>query len=208
MSSLPPLNGRRIIITGAARGLGRALAITAADRGADLMLLGRSASALATIADTIEARTGRRCERGLCELSDPESIAKASGQIPAASPVVDVLINNACPWLAGDLEELREEDIIAVVMAAVAGTILLTKRLLPALRRSGAADIVTVVSTAGLSGTFKDTEASTVFHAVKHVQAGFHERLHAELKKYSIRTSAIYPADFDELDPLSAAWGC
>ena len=116
MRPIPPLSGRRIVISGAARGLGRALAITAADRGADLVLLGRSSSALVALADTIKTRAGRRCEYGLCDLSDRESITRASEQILAAGRVVDVLINNACPWLAGDLEELQEEDIITTGM--------------------------------------------------------------------------------------------
>jgi short-subunit dehydrogenase len=206
MSPPRPLSGRRIVISGAARGLGRALAITAADRGADLVLLGRSQSALALLGDTIEVRTGRRCEYLSCDLSHPESISQACQQTLAAAPVVDVLVNNACPWLAGDLESLHEADIVATATAAVSGTILITKGLLPGLRRSAAADIVTVVSTAGLSGHSRDAAASTVFHAAKHAQAGFHERLHAEMKKYNIRTSAIYPPDFDDADPLGTAW--
>jgi NAD(P)-dependent dehydrogenase (short-subunit alcohol dehydrogenase family) len=206
MSSTQSLSGRRIVITGATRGLGRALAITAADRGADLVLLGRSPTALTALIDTIRARTGRSCAHGLCDLSSPESIAKASEQILSAAPVLDVLINNACPWLVGDLEELQEEEIIATVMAGVAGTILITKHLLPGLRSSAAADIVTVVSTAGRPGTRAGIDASTVFHAVKHAQAGFHERLHVEVKKYGIRTAAIYPPDFEDVDPLGPGW--
>ncbi len=61
-------------------------------------------------------------------------------------------------------------------------------------------------STAGLPRSSADGDACTVFYAIKHAQAGFVERLHAELKKYSIRVSAIYPPDFDDVDPLSAEW--
>jgi NAD(P)-dependent dehydrogenase (short-subunit alcohol dehydrogenase family) len=87
----------------------------------------------------------------------------------------------------------------------VTGTILLTKGLLPALRRSSAADIVTIVSTAGMPDRdFGDTSA--VFHAAKHGQAGFSNRLAAELKGQNIRVSAIFPPDFDDTDPLSAQW--
>lgn len=200
------LSGRRIVITGAARGLGRALAIIAADRGADLVLLGRCSPALTTLSEAIRSRTGRSCEYGLCDLADPGSIARATDQILSKAPVIDVLINNACPWLAGPLQELQEQDIIATVMAAVAGTILITKRLLPALRRSAAADIVTVVSTAGVPGQAGEGDASAVFYAVKHAQAGFHEALRVETKSYGIRTAAIYPPDFAEVDPLSPAW--
>jgi NAD(P)-dependent dehydrogenase (short-subunit alcohol dehydrogenase family) len=77
--------------------------------------------------------------------------------------------------------------------------------LLPALRRSSAADIVTIVSTAGLADRDFGI-ASAAFHAAKHGQAGFSNRLAAELKGQRIRVAAIFPPDFDDTDPLGAQW--
>jgi NAD(P)-dependent dehydrogenase (short-subunit alcohol dehydrogenase family) len=48
--------------------------------------------------------------------------------------------------------------------------------------------------------------ASAAFHAAKHGQSGFSERIQEELKRYGIRVTAIYPPDFDDTDPLDAAW--
>jgi NAD(P)-dependent dehydrogenase (short-subunit alcohol dehydrogenase family) len=119
--------------------------------------------------------------------------------------VIDVLINNGAPWLPGSIEDLADADIAATIAAAVTGTVLITKGLLPGLRRSSAADIVTIVSTAGLPGQNLGS-ASAAFHAAKHGQSGFSQRLHGELKKYGIRVSAVYPPDFDDTDPLDAGW--
>jgi NAD(P)-dependent dehydrogenase (short-subunit alcohol dehydrogenase family) len=190
-----------MVITGAGRGLGRALAITAANRGADLVLLGRNASSLQAVADAIRARTGRDSLIVPCDLAQPDSITEACRIVLAANPVVDVLVNNGAPWLPGGIMDIAETDIAATIAAAVTGTILVTRGLLPGLRRSTAADIVTIVSTAGLLG-WDIREASAAFHAAKHGQSGFTDRLRHELKAHGIRVAAIYPPDFDDTDVL------
>ena len=118
---------------------------------------------------------------------------------------IDVLVNNGAPWLAGKLEELSASDITSTVAASVSGTILITKGLLPGLRRSAAADILTIVSTAGLPG--RDlTGGSVPFYSAKHGQSGFSDKLRHELKGSNIRVSAIYPPDFDDVDPCKDEW--
>ena len=64
------LSGKTIVITGAARGLGAALAISAADRGMLPLLLGRNPTGLVEIAGVIETRTGRRPDHVVCDLAD------------------------------------------------------------------------------------------------------------------------------------------
>jgi short-subunit dehydrogenase len=199
------LSGRRVVITGATRGLGRALAIVASDQGGDLALLGRDSAKLTAVAEAIRARTGREAATVPCDLAEPVSIREACLRTLAISPVVDVLVNNAAPWLPGRLENIAEADIAGTIAAAVTGTILVTKELLPGLRRSKAADIVTIVSTAALPG-HNEGDASAVFHAAKHAQSGFSDKLRAELKEHGIRVTAIYPPDFDDTDPLGPEW--
>lgn len=197
----PNLSGRRIVITGAGRGLDRALAITAADSGGDLVLLGRNPPSLQAVAEAIRVRTGRAPLTVPCELAQPDSVNEACRSVLAADPVIDVLVNNGAPWLPGAIMELAETEIVATVAAAVTGTILVTRALLPGLRRSKAADIVTIVSTAGLLG-WDTGSASAAFHAAKHGQSGFTDQLRHELKDHGIRVAAIYPPDFDDTDVL------
>lgn len=196
------LASRRIVITGAARGLGRSLALAAADAGGGVVLLGRDTAALNAVAATISSRAQQGAEVVPCDLSRPESISAACEGILGANPVVDVLINNGAPWLEGRLADLSEADIVATVAAGVTGTILITRGLLPGLVRSRAADVVTIVSTAGLPGRESDT-AATAFHAAKHGQAGFSDKLRAELKSQAIRVAAIFPSDFEHVDPVA-----
>jgi len=200
------LQGKRIVITGAGRGLGRALAIVAADQGADIVLLGRDATKLNDVADTIRTRTERDAVVVSCDLADPNSVSAACASVLGDNPVVDVLVNNGAPWLVGTLDELSDEAIASTVGASVTGSILMTKGLLPGLDRSSAADIITVISTCGLLGWDIDG-ASVPFYAGKHGQSGFSDRLRHELKDRGIRVSAIYPPDFDDSDPASLNWG-
>jgi short-subunit dehydrogenase len=197
------LASRRIVITGAARGLGRSLALAAADAGGSVVLLGRDTAALGAVAATISSRTQQTAEVVPCDLAQPKSISAACAVILGTNPVVDVLINNGSPWLEGRLADLSEADIVATVAAGLTGTILITRGLLPGLVRSRTADIVTIVSTAGLPGGEFDA-ASAAFHAAKHGQTGFCDKLRAELKSQAIRVAAIYPSDFEHVDPGSA----
>lgn len=199
------LSGRRVVVTGAGRGLGRALAITAADHGADVVILGRQPLALRSVADAIKARTGRVASIVTCDLAQPDSIEAACRAVLAESPTVDVLINNGAPWLPGDTLRATEAEIIASIGGAVTGTILVTKGLLPGLMTSPAADILTIVSTAGWPG-WDVGGTSAPFHAAKHGQSGFSDALRHELKGRGIRVMAIYPPDFDDVDPLDPAW--
>lgn len=204
MATDQSLSGRRVVITGAGRGLGRALAIKSADHGAEVALLGRDRAALQAVADTIKSRTGRDALIAACDLARPDSIRDACRVVLAAGARVDVLVNNAATWLTGALADQSDSEIAAALAATVTGTILVTKGLLPALRSSPAADIVNMVSTAGWIGW--DLGASTAFHAAKHGQSGFSDALRHELKGTGIRVTAIYPPDFDDVDPLAPEW--
>jgi len=199
------LQGRRIAITGAGRGLGRALAIIAADHGAEPVLMGRELNALGDVADTIRARSGIEPLVVHCDLGNPASIASACEMVLDKNPGIDVLINNGAPWLEGPLDELSDTEITSTVSAAISGTILVTKGFLPALRRSSCADIITVISTSGVPG-WDLSGGSVPFYAAKHGQSGMSDKLRHELKGTRIRVSAIYPPDFDDADPTDASW--
>lgn len=205
MSATGALAGRRVVVTGAGRGLGRAFAIVAADQGASLVLLGRDLAKLEAVAASIGARTGSAPQTIRCDLGDAESVGRACATVLDRDGTVDVLVNNGAPWLSGRFADLEDADILATMMAAGAGTMLVTKGLLPGLRRSAAADIVTIVSTSGLKGQ-EPGVASVAFTAAKFAQAGISEHLGSELRPEGIRVTAIYPPDFEDSDPLGPEW--
>src|SRR5687768_6968792 len=99
--SLNSLKDVNVVVTGAARGLGAALALTLSDLGSNLILCGRSLDALEVMAGHIKTRTGRQPTKVMLDLADAASVGAASKAILLDVPVVDVLINNGAMWLEG-----------------------------------------------------------------------------------------------------------
>ena len=201
------LAGKTGVVTGAGRGLGAAFSCILAEIGARVIMTGRNPEALGATAEAIRTRYGTRPRTENLDLSDPGAVTRwAKGMRDAGDPI-DVLINNGAQWLKGPMDSHDAYSIVSTITSGVTGTLLLTRGLLPLLEASGAGDILTIVSTAGLpnaslSGT------SVAFLAAKHGQAGMVDGLRQELKNRSVRVSAIYPPDLDDLSPLEPEeWG-
>lgn len=88
-----------MVVTGAGRGLGAALALALSDLGCNVILCGRSLEALEVIAGHIETRTGRHPKRVVIDLADAASVDAAAREVVLSFPIVDVLINNGAMWL-------------------------------------------------------------------------------------------------------------
>jgi len=199
------IEGRKIAITGAARGLGKALAIVAADRGADPILLGRSVDQLEAVRDAIAARTGTKPTAYRCDLADFASIASAAASIAEHHRDLDVLVHNGSQWTGGALEDQSDEMIASVVNSTVSGMLALTRHLVPVLKLRPRADIHTVVSMSGLQYA-RFLGSSLPFRAAKAAQDGFAQSLVEELKGTAIRTTSIYPGLIEDLSPLDPEW--
>ncbi len=197
------LQNKRIAITGAGRGLGAALAIILADEGAKVILLGRTPENLASTAETIEERTGKKPLTAHADLADTASVEQAVQKILEHTDI-DVLINNAAFWSAGKIEGVSSSDIFQTVNSMLTGTIFLTKLLLPSLLKTDA-DIINVVSMSGLPNV-PLYGASSAFLAAKHGQTGFTDGLRQELKGTSVRVIGVYPPLIDDISPLNETW--
>ena len=199
------LKGRKIVITGAGRGLGAALAIVAADRGMLPLLLGRSRGALEEVARAIEGRTGRSPDAFVCDLADVTSVREAAEQVATVHPDFDIVVNSGSQWVGGPLEKVTDEQLAAIVGSTVTGTIALTRRLLPLLRARPAADIHTVVSMSGLP--YARLRGSSVpFVAAKAAQNGFVQALTEELVGTNVRVTSIHPGHIEDISPLDDEW--
>ena len=199
------LEGKTIAITGAARGLGAALAIVAADRGMIPLLLGRNVAGIGAIAEAIEARTGKRPDAFVCDLADPVSVAGAASKIGAVCPELDILVNSGSQWVGGAFSAMTDAQIAAVVDSTVTGTMALTRRLLPFLRARPAADIHTVVSMSGLPYA-RMRGSSVPFVAAKHAQNGFVQALTEEMIGTSVRVTSVHPGHIEDTSPLEEGW--
>ena len=198
-------DGKRVIITGAGRGLGAALALVLADRGADLLLTARSRENLTAIAEAIRHRTGRKPEVQLLDMADASAVTLFAKGLRDAGRPLDILVNNAAQWLPGKMTDHDALAISQTIAANVTGTMLLTRGLVPLLEKSGAGDIMTVVSISGLPNTRLQT-ASVAYAASKHAQAAISDGLRQELKGRPVRVQAVFPPYIEDLSPLDPAW--
>jgi NADP-dependent 3-hydroxy acid dehydrogenase YdfG len=175
-----PGGGRTAVITGASSGIGAATATRLAAEGFDVVLGARRMDRLSSLASTIGARAMP------LDLTDPDSVAAFADSLER----VDVLVNNAggafdaLPVAEADLDSWARTYEVNVL-----GTVRLTKALLPALRASGAGDVVFVSSTAGLISY----EGGASYTAAKHGVHTLAETLRLELNGEPVRVVEIAP---------------
>ena len=183
---------KRIIVTGAGRGLGAALAVLLADQGAELLLTGRNTENLTSLAESIRLRTGGKPGLQILDMADPSAVTLFAKRLRDEGKPFDVLINNAAQWLPGRMDEHDALAISQTIAANVTGTLLLTRGLLPLLEKSGAGDIMTIVSISGLPNA-RLRSASVAYAASKQAQAAISDGLRQELKGKPVRVQAVYP---------------
>ena len=163
--------GGTAVVTGAASGIGAAVAAELARRGSRLVLLDRDADRLAEVA----ARTG--AESHLVDLADADAVVAVGERISSAHPRVRLLVNNAGIALGGRFDQVtlaEYEEIIDVNFRAV---VRLTHTLLPALRAEPGSHLVNVSRLFGLIAP----AGQTAYAASKFAVRGFSEALRQEL---------------------------
>ncbi len=153
---MPSLNGKVILITGASRGLGRALALEFARQKASLIVNSRSSSAeeLGETARQIKA-LGARVLSVVADVSDRADVERLAGESLAEFGRVDVLIHNASalgPTPMPYLVDYPIEDFEAVLRTNVTGPFLLTRALIGQMLTRAGGSIINVTSDAGVVG--------------------------------------------------------
>lgn len=168
------------VITGAASGIGAALAEALARRGAKLALVDRNGPGLGRIAKPLGASV--HC-LDLADISAGAILAEA-----VAGPV-NLLVNNAGVALGGRFEEVAAEDFDALMAINFGAVVRLTRAFLPRLRQAREARIVNVSSVFGLIAP----PGQTAYAASKFAVRGFSEALRAELAGSCVGVSVVHP---------------
>ncbi len=180
-----PLSGQRALVTGASRGIGRAVAVELAASGASVWALARSADQLRSLA----AETPRT-EPIVCDLTDRDATLRAAEHCAAAS----ILVNNAgwaTPRTA--VQHTRLEDWQRTLDTCLLAPMLLTRALLPHMLERGAGTIVQILSPSAKQG--RPGEAA--YSAAKSGLRGFSESLREELADTPLRVITVYPGYVD-----------
>ena len=149
------VEGRRALVTGGARGLGRAMAQALAEAGAEVAVASRTLEDCRAAADEIARTTGRRSEAFAVDLTRSEELAAFVRQVEDGFGAVDILVNNAGINIRGAAEELDEADWDAVVATNLKAPFMLARALGPGICARGwgrvinLGSILSVVAIAG-----------------------------------------------------------
>lgn len=187
MSSAQPtsgiLAGRVVVITGASKGIGVAIARGVVDEGASVALLARNSDALQKVADSL----GPSAIPVTCDVSDPESVRDAFDQIAKRFERVDILVNNAGIIGMSLLDEADDEHITTMIATNLVGSILCARSAIPLLRQAGGGHIINISSrTVELARPYL-----SVYAATKGGLEVFSRTLAAEVRPDKISVSSI-----------------
>ena len=182
------LKDRTAVITGAASGIGRALAIGLAKRGCHLALADLNDDSLVRTA-LLAAQPGLRITRHHLDVGDAHAVAAFPEQVRAKHPSVDVLINNAGVALGGTFSQVSAEDFEWLFRINFHGTVWMTRAFLPLLQTRPEARIVNLSSVFGLMAP----PGQVAYSASKFAVRGFSEALRHELQGTNVGVTVVHP---------------
>ena len=181
------LRDRVALVTGAASGIGRAIAISLSQRGCAVALADRDATGLAATVALLPS--GVRVSRHALDVTDGTAIAALPADIQAVHGRLDLLVNNAGVAVGGTFEQVSAEDFDWLFSINFHAVVRLTRAFLPMLKASDDARLVNVSSLFGLIAP----PGQTAYVASKFAVRGFSESLRHELAATSVGVSVVHP---------------
>jgi short-subunit dehydrogenase len=184
------INGSAAAVTGAASGIGRALAIELAARGCDLALADRDEAGLAAVAAEL-ASSGRKVTTHRLDVSEPAQIQAFAQGATSAHPGLNIVINNAGVALLGQFSEIDQAQFEWLMNINFWGVVHGTRAFLPHLSSRPAPHIVNISSIFGIIAP----AGQTAYCASKFAVRGFSEALRHEfwLAKSPIQVTVVHP---------------
>lgn len=182
------IRGKRALVTGAASGIGREIALRLALEGADVWLLDVDLAGLQEVAH--DARVcGVEAVAARCDLSESTEISAALADMLAAWGSIDILVNNAGVAFYGATERMTAQQWDWLLAINLHAPIQITRELLPILMGQDEAHVLNVCSVAGLVAGPR----SAAYHVSKFGLVGFTESLRAEFGRRGIGVTALCP---------------
>src|SRR5882724_11227946 len=182
------IRGRRALVTGAAAGVGRALALALAREGADLFLIDIDADNLARVADEVRQH-GVVAVTEVCDLAEPAAITAAAASLRAQWGTLNILINNAGLRYYGPTEAMSAAQWQRLMAVNLLAPIQLFRELLPLLAAADEAHVVNVCSMFGVMPWRK----TAAYQTSKHGLVGFTAALRAEYQRANFGITALCP---------------
>jgi NAD(P)-dependent dehydrogenase (short-subunit alcohol dehydrogenase family) len=189
------LVGRTALVTGAARRVGRAIALAIAGRGADVVIHYKSSASEAR--ETVEAveRLGRRAFAIQADLAEPDQVEMLADCAIAAYGKIDVLVNSAAIFRRTPLEQLTVQDWEQFLRVNLTGPFLLARRLGLLMRRQGAGKIINIADVAGIKPWADFLPYSISKGMVITMTQGLAKALAPEVQVNAVVPGTVLPAE-------------
>ena len=183
------IQGKVAVVTGAARGIGKAIAVALAKEGVNVGVIARSEDALQNVVKEMEGY-GVKAAYAVADISDLGQVQAAAAKLQGALGGTDILINNAGIGKFAKLVDMDPADFQNIVNVGIMGTFNVTHTILPQLIEKNAGDVINISSTNGLNGA----ATSSAYSAAKFGIIGMTESLAAEVRRNNIRVAALAPS--------------
>jgi NAD(P)-dependent dehydrogenase (short-subunit alcohol dehydrogenase family) len=180
------------VVTGAGRGIGRAIALDLAKRGCDVALLGRTIESLAGSAEDV-VLTGRRALAVPCDVSDADAVESAAARVVTDFGVPNIVVANAGVVVRAPVQTMTEGEWDEVIDVNLKGTFLVMRAFLARmldLRRGRLIAIGSISSTLG-------TAQQSAYCAAKWGTVGFIKSLAEELRGTGLQAMCVMPGSVD-----------
>ena len=186
------LAGKVAIVTGASRGIGRAICIALAQEGATIVLAARSSDTLQEAADRV-TQAGGKAHVVVTELTNEESIKNLVKETETTLGRLDLLVNNAGITHSATLEETATDDWDRCMQVNARAPFILCREALLLLRQSPAGYIINIASVVGVKGY----PLQSAYTSSKHALRGMTISLSEELRDSNIRVHLLCPGGVD-----------
>ncbi|AXV14738.1 oxidoreductase [Neorhizobium sp. SOG26] len=193
------LLGKRALVTGGSRGIGAAIALALAEKGADVAITyERAADRAAEVVRAIEAQ-GRKGLAIQADSADPAAVKRAVDEAAGTLGGLDILVNNAAIALYDTIEKFSVEEIDALLKVNIRGPILASQAAIPYLKAGGR---VVNIGSAGADRIVGDT--GTVYYMTKSALQSFTRGMARELGPRDITVNLVQPGSTDtDMNPAN-----
>lgn len=178
------LKDKKVLITGSTDGLGKELAISLSKLGCKIIVHGRNEDKAKQVISLLE---GQGHKYIVCDFNNPKDIENSFSDIKE----LDILVNSTGVWDERNTKDVEVEKIIEMVNVNTTSYLVTCKTLLPILTNSKYAQILNIVSVAGIEIPFDYYH--TVYTATKYALQGYSEALEKEYKNTNVRVMGFYP---------------
>lgn len=186
------LDGRVAIVTGASKGIGKAIAYALAQRGAHVVLAARNTQALEEVTASF-TKEGLSVLRVPTDITDESQVAGLVQQSLTTFQRIDILVNNAGIGFFKKVHELSVLEFDQMWNVNMRGVFLATKAILPVMMSAKKGDIVNIASLAGKNSFV----GGAGYAATKWALRGFAGSLMLEAREYNVRVTTICPGSVD-----------